>query len=155
MSAKSSRNRGRMPEKQLRHRSPDVHHSFPAIIWRHHIFQEWCSCSILRVLLLESLHKMYQLSLVTTVLCNNHRIPVAYNKKYKSFIYLEWLERQLCWPLPGSHTCLGRGSQLALSWSRLTLAVTNGTTLLCSTCLSPLIRLAQACYHSNGRGLQE
>lgn len=101
-------------QQTLGHISPNVCYSFLAVTWRHHVFQECCSCSALGVVL-ESVYKLYQLFTAITVLWNNHRKPVPYNKKYILLIYLECSERQLCCSLLDSPTCLEWGSQLTVS----------------------------------------
>ena len=55
----------------------------PTVTWRHRLTQEHCcSCSTLWGPLLESVCKLYQLSVARTMVCNNHRTSVTYNRKY-------------------------------------------------------------------------
>lgn len=118
----------------------------PAVILRHCLTQEHCcSCSTLWGPLLESVCKLYQLSVARTVVCNNHKTPVTYKRKY--LLFISGVIRKAALMIFSRLIYMGGDregrSQLAISWPWLSLVSHSS------------LGLPKCVLMVNGRGLIE
>lgn len=96
----------------------------PTVTWRHRLTQEHCcSCSTLWGPLLESVCKLYQLSIARTMVCNNHKTSVTYNRKY--LLLISGVIRKAALMIFTRLIYMGGDregrSQLAISWPWLSI----------------------------------
>ena len=118
----------------------------PTVTLRHCLTQEQCcSCSVLWGPLLESVCKLYQLSVARTMVCNNHKTPVTYNRKY--LLLISGVIRKAALMIFARLIYMGGDregrSQLAISW--LWLSFVSHSSL----------GLPKRVLMVNGRGLTE